>query len=66
MTSKNKTLPFIVHVGQPDEESVFMLGPHLVHDLRHKMNVMLDPWQEYETLFPSTKVWEFEPASGGE
>jgi hypothetical protein len=55
----------IIHAVTNEEESVFMLGPDLLGDLRHKMNVMLDHWQDYETLFPATKVWELEPAAGG-
>jgi hypothetical protein len=53
--------PVVIHAHNADEESVFMLGPDLRGDLRRKMNIMLDHWQEYETLFPATKVWELEP-----
>jgi len=53
----------LVHAQRADQESVFILGSDLLNDLRHKMNSMLDHWQEYETLYPTTKVWEFEPAS---
>ena len=42
-----------------------MLDKDLVAALRHKTNVMLDHWQDYERLFPATKVWDFEPPSVG-
>jgi len=49
----------------PEEESVFRLGPDLVADLRRKMAIMLDHWQDYERLYPATKVWDFEPEPRG-
>ena len=33
--------------------------------LRHKAEVMLNHWQDYERLFPFTKVWDFDPPSLG-
>ena len=48
-----------------EEENVFRLGPGLVSDLRRKMEIMMDHWQDYERLYPSTKVWEFEPEPKG-
>jgi hypothetical protein len=60
---ESQSEPVVVHAESAEAESVFLLGPDLVGDLRRKMNVMLDHWQEYETLFPSTKVWELEPAT---
>lgn len=47
------------------EESVFMLEQDLAGALRHKCKVMLDHWQDYERLYPATKVWDFEPPSVG-
>jgi hypothetical protein len=49
----------------PEEESVFLLGPDLVADLKRKMAIMLDHWQDYERLYPSTKVYDFEPEPRG-
>lgn len=49
----------------PDEESVFRFGPDLVGDLRRKLDLMLDHWQDYETLYPATKVWDPEPEPRG-
>ena len=49
----------------PDEESVFILGPNLVDDLRRKMDIMLDHWHDYERLYPTTKMWDFEPEPRG-
>jgi hypothetical protein len=60
---ESQSEPVVIHAQSADEENVFMLGPDLAGDLRRKMNVMLDHWQEYETLFPATKVWELEPAT---
>ncbi len=51
----------IEHAQTPTEESVFMLDTDLVAALRHKADVMLNHWQDYERLFPTTKVWDFEP-----
>ncbi len=50
----------------PETESVFKLGPNLVEDLRRKREVMLDHWHDYERLYPTSKVWEFEPATPSE
>jgi len=55
----------IEHAREPREESVFMLDTDLVAALRHKANVMLNHWQDYERLFPATKVWDFEPLLRG-
>lgn len=49
----------------PAEESVFMLGPDLIGALEKKLAVMLDHWQDYDRLFPSTKMRDFEPESSG-
>ncbi len=49
------------HARTAEEESVFMLDTDLVAALRHKCDVMLNHWQDYERLFPTTKVWDFEP-----
>jgi hypothetical protein len=59
---ESQSEPVIVHAPTTATESVFLLGPDLVGDLRRKMNIMLNYWQDYEMLFPSTKVWEFEPS----
>jgi hypothetical protein len=55
----------IEHARLPEEESVFMLDQDLVGALRHKVTVMLNHWQDYERLFPATKVWDFEPPTIG-
>jgi hypothetical protein len=56
----------VVHfAAAPEEESVFVLGPNLAADLRRKLDVMLDHWQDYERLYPTTKVWDFEPEPRG-
>jgi hypothetical protein len=57
--------PLLQVASCPDEESVFVLGPHIVDDLKRKFNVMLDHWQDYERLYPTTKVWDFEPTPKG-
>lgn len=51
----------IEHADTPEEESVFMLGPDPVADLNRKMDIMWDHWQDYETLYPTCKVWDFDP-----
>lgn len=51
----------IEHARELGEESVFMLDADLVAALRHKTDTMLSHWQDYERLFPTTKVWDFEP-----
>jgi hypothetical protein len=51
----------IQHATKPAEENVFMLGPNPVKDLKRKMEIMLDHWPDYERLYPTCKVWEFEP-----
>jgi len=48
-----------------EEENVFRLGPDLVGDLKRKIAIMMDHWQDYERLYPSTKVTDFEPAPEG-
>lgn len=45
----------------PKEEGVFRFGPKLQDNLKTKMNVMLDHWQDYERLYPATRVQDFEP-----
>ena len=57
--------PVLEHARQPAEQSVFMLSPDVLADLERKLAVMMDHWQEYETLFPSTKMRDFEPAPTG-
>jgi hypothetical protein len=49
----------------PEEESVFRLGPNLVADLKRKMAIMMDHWHDYERLYPTTKVVDFEPPAKG-
>lgn len=51
----------LVYAREEQQQSVFMLGPNVAEELRKKMNVMLDHWQDYETDFPATKVWDYEP-----
>jgi hypothetical protein len=51
--------------AQPGDESVFVLGPALVAQLRRKLEIMMDHWQDYETLYPATKVYDFEPHPRG-
>jgi len=51
--------------GEDEEESVFMLGPDIINDLKRKQDIMLDHWQDYENLFPATKVYDFEPEIKG-
>jgi len=53
------------HAECPEEENVFMLSPHLVEDLKHKLNIMLDHWQDYENMYPTAKVWDFDPPTRG-
>lgn len=55
----------IEHARTPAEENVFMLDVNLVAALRHKVEVMLNHWQDYERLYPATKVWDFEPPTVG-
>jgi hypothetical protein len=47
------------------DESVFVLGPELIGQLQRKLDIMMDHWQDYETLFPATKVYDFEPHPRG-
>jgi len=51
----------IEHAATAEEESVFMLDVDIAAALRHKCEVMLNHWQDYERLYPATKVWDFEP-----
>lgn len=53
--------PVIASAQTPEGENVFTFGPDLVAQLRRKMDIMLDHWQEYEQLYPTAKVYEFEP-----
>lgn len=55
----------IEYAAAPEEQNVFMLGPDLPRDLERKMDIMMDHWQEYEQLYPTTKVWDFEPQPTG-
>ncbi|MHB9025215.1 MAG: hypothetical protein ACYC7E_13765 [Armatimonadota bacterium] len=56
--------PLIASTEDKELESVFQYGPTLIDDLRRKMDIMLNHWHEYELLYPTHKVWEYEPASG--
>ncbi len=62
---ESQPLPVIEHAANADEESVFLLGPDVVGALRHKLDIMLDHWQDYERLYPATKVHDFEPQPRG-
>lgn len=53
------------HAHCPEEESSFLLGPDVVADLQKKLDIMLDHWQDYERIYPTTKVWDFEPEPRG-
>ena len=53
------------HADVAEEESVFMLGPALVDNLKRKLDIMLDHWHDYERLYPTTKVYDFEPIPRG-
>lgn len=53
------------HAAKPEEESVFVLGPDLLGDLRKKHRIMMAHWQDYERLYPATKVYDFEPDPKG-
>jgi hypothetical protein len=53
------------HAATPEEESVFVLGPDLVGDLKKKQAIMMRHWQDYERLYPATKVYDFEPEPKG-
>ncbi len=55
----------IEHADVPEEESVFMLGPDPVADLKRKMEIMWNHWHDYERLYPTCKVWDFEPEPRG-
>ena len=57
----NQTAPVLEHAAAPEEENVFMFGPDLRAQLDRKMTIMLDHWQDYERLYPATKVWDHEP-----
>jgi len=59
MESQTETV--IACARTPEEENVFLFAPDLVEQLRLKMDVMLDHWQDYENLYPATKVYELEP-----
>jgi|GEM_PF-2350275 len=51
----------IDHADRPEQESVFVLGPDIVGDLRRKLDLMMDHWHDYEVLYPTTLVWEPQP-----
>ena len=57
---ESQTEAVIAIAPTAEEENVFLFGPNLLTALKHKMTVMLDHWQDYERLYPATKVWEFE------
>jgi hypothetical protein len=59
----NPKTPLIHQAKTAAEETVFTFGPNLVRDLRRKMEVTLDHWHDYERLYPTSKVDEFEPRS---
>lgn len=57
----NRGVP-LFNQGKTDaEETVFIFGPKLIRQLRRKMEVMLDHWHDYERLYPTSKVHEYEP-----
>lgn len=61
-----KSLGWVLdHATKPEEESVFLLGPNLVGDLRRKYDIMMAHWHDYERLYPATKVYDFEPDPRG-
>ncbi|OPZ28919.1 MAG: hypothetical protein BWZ02_01140 [Lentisphaerae bacterium ADurb.BinA184] len=53
--------PILEHARHDAEQSVFMLGPELLADLEDKLAVMMNHWQDYERLFPTTRMRDFEP-----
>lgn len=56
----------ILHQAQTAaEESVFTLGPDLLAQLQRKLDIMMDHWHDYEALYPTTKLWDFEPPARG-
>ncbi len=55
----------VAFADTPDAENPFMHGPDMVAQLRRKMTIMMDHWQEYEQLYPTTKVWDFDPPATG-
>ncbi len=58
--------PEVIHFAATgDDESVFMLGPDLPAALRRKLDIMLDHWQDYERLYPATKLHDLEPVPKG-
>ncbi len=52
----------LMQTNTAEDESVFMYGPNLADQLRHKQQVMLDHWHEYEELYPTSRAHEYEPA----
>jgi hypothetical protein len=57
--------PLVETADTPGDESVFMLGPDFAGDLKKKMEIMLSHWQDYERLYPTCRVWDFEPELRG-
>jgi uncharacterized protein YecA (UPF0149 family) len=53
--------PLIGIAETPEGETVFKYGPRLLEALQRKMDIMLDHWHEYEQMYPTSKVVEFEP-----
>ncbi|MCF7853871.1 MAG: hypothetical protein K9N51_03665 [Candidatus Pacebacteria bacterium] len=51
----------LAQVADPEKESVFIYGPDLIEKLERKRKIMMDHWQDYERLFPTSKRYEFEP-----
>lgn len=58
---ENAPAPLLDCAPSKEEETVFRYGPDIVASLRKKMDIMLNHWHEYEQLFPTSKVDEFEP-----
>jgi hypothetical protein len=54
--------PVLTTTARPEDESVFVYGPHLPELLRHKMRVMTAHWHDFEALFPTSRFYEYEPA----
>lgn len=51
----------ICQAATPELENVFTFGPDLAGALRRKMEITLNHWHDYERLYPTSKVHEFEP-----
>ncbi|MFP4028064.1 MAG: hypothetical protein ACLFWL_09760 [Candidatus Brocadiia bacterium] len=58
---ENHDEPVLGVASSAQTESVFQFGPDLAQQLRHKREVMLDHWPEYEVLYPTSRKNEYEP-----